>query len=192
LANGAVGSAMTVEEFRILANTYGDLITDFSIMNGTAEYVEVDTIEIRNVEVVEGDLGFLSGALHWITALSPNGERDGKMEWSTLVTLRWRIDENGMITGFHYVSPEWQRQIFGVLLSLYASTRGPIENEMDFSGKMTLFGYNYFVVMIIAVISSMTTLLGMCVFVSIRCFESQGTETVRYNKVEVVTDTEME
>lgn len=187
-ANGPEAAALTVSGFRILANTYGDLITDYSVINGTAEYIDEDIIEMRIVEVVEADLGILSGALHWLKSLSQNGESDGKMEWITPMTVHWRIDDDGKIKEFQCVSPEWQRQIFGALLSIYVSTKGPIGDEMESTGRLTLFGYNYFVVMMIVSVSLMTTIIGLCVFVSVRCFDSRRSGPGIYNKVEVVTD----
>ena len=77
-------------------------------------------------------------------------------------------------------------------LTLYVTTNGPIREDMGHQETLTLFGSNYFVVIIITLISVMTTLLGLCVFVSMRFCARRGSEPVIYNKVEIVTDTEME
>ena len=105
--------------------------------------------------------------------------------------LQFQYDDDGMIQKTTGLTPE-SRQFIEFLLSVYTTTTGPIEQDLGPTGKLTIFGYNAIVVIFLALISVLTTLVGFCIFISMRYFARRGSERVVYKKVEIVTDTEME
>ena len=186
------GSTLDFDEHRIISKTYQELLTKYSFRNGSAEFIDDHTIEVKAIQTASGQFGFMRGVLPWITALSDVDDNDGEIGFESWVKLRFLIDDEGLIEEYIIVSPQFLRQILGALLILYATTNGPIRQDMGHQKTLTLFGNNYFVVIIITLISVMTTLLGLCVFVSMRFCVHRGSEPVLYNKVEIVTDTEMD
>ena len=41
------GSAMGVDEYRIVSNTYDELVTNFTVKDGSAEFIDSNTIEVK-------------------------------------------------------------------------------------------------------------------------------------------------
>jgi len=186
------GSALDFDEHRIISKTYQELLTKYSFRDGSAEFIDDHTIEVEFIQTASGQFGFMRGVLPWITAMSDVEDNDGEIGFESWVKLRFHIDDEGLIEEFIIVSPQFLRQILGALLSFYVTTQGPFGQDMGQQETLTLFGYNYFVVIIITLISVMTTLVGICVFISMRFCARRGSEPVLYKKVEIVTDTEME
>lgn len=186
------GSALNYDEWRILVNTYTELITNFTTRNGSAEFIDDHTIQVKFIRTARGQFGFLRGVLPWITALSDVDHNDGEIGWESWVKLRLHIDDKGLIDEFILVSAQFTRQIFGAILSLYVTTSGPIGQDMGPSETLTIFGYNAIVVILFGVISVLTILVGICVYLSMRVCARRGSKPVVYQKVEIVPDIGMD
>ena len=185
-ADGA-GSAMNVDEYRIVVNTYPQLLTNIVISNGSAEFIDDHTIEVTFIQTISPQVGVMRDVLPFIAV-------DEETEWESWTTWRFRFDDNGLIEQMTVVSPQFMRTIFGTVLSLYVVTRGPIVRDLgpDSPETLTIFGYNAIVVILLALIFVTTTLMATCVFLSMRYCARRGSQLVVYKKVEVATDTEME
>jgi len=182
------GSAMSVDEYRIVANTYPQLLTfaDIVISNGSAEFIDDHTIEVSFIQTISPQFGVMRDMLPFIAG-------DEETEWEMWTTWRFRFNDDGLMEEFVVVSPEWIRQIGGAVLTVYVTTSGPITTMApDTQETLTIFGYNAIVVILLALISVTTTLVATCVFLSMRYCARRGSQLVVYKKVEIVTDTEME
>ena len=186
------GSAMNSDEWRIMMNTFEELQTAYSVRNGSAEFVDDHTIEVQFIRAVRGQFGFMRGALPWITALSDVDDNDGEIGFESWVKLRFHINDQGLIDDFVLVSPKFMRQIVGAILTLYVTTSGPIAQDLESAETLTIFGYNAIVLILLALISVLTTLIGICVYLSMRYCARRGSEPVVYRKVEIVNDIEMD
>ena len=191
LADGP-GSAMNIHEYHIVTNTYIELLTNYSNKNSSAEFIDDHTIEVKYIQITSGQFGFMRGVFPWITALSDVDGNDGEIGWEAWQTVKIRTNDDGLIQEFTIVSPQFVRQILGAILALYVTTRGPIIQDVESAETLTIFGYNAIVVIMLALISVMTTLVGLCVYLSMRYCARRGSEPVVYRKVEIVTDTEMD
>ena len=182
------GSAMSVDEYRIVAKTYPQLLTieDIVISNGSAEFIDDHTIEVSFIQTISPQFGVMRDMLPFIAG-------DEETEWEMWTTWRFRFDDNGLMEEFVVVSPEWVRQIGGAVLTVYVTTSGPITTMApDTQETLTIFGYNAIVVILLALMFVTTTLVATCVFLSMRYCARRGSQLVVYKKVEIVTDTEME
>jgi len=188
------GSALKVDEYRIVINTFHELTTNFEIKNGSnsAEFIDDHTIEVKYIQITSGQFGFMRGVFPWITALSDADDNDGEIGWEAWQTVRIRINDDGLIQEFSIVSPQFVRQILGAILALYVTTSGPIIQDVESTETLTIFGYNAIVVILLTLISVLTTLVGLCVYLSMQYCARRGSEPVVYRKVEIVTDSEME
>jgi len=182
-----VGSELSLEEYRILVNTFQSLINEYSIKHGSAEYIDDHTVEMTFVAGGTAEFGFMKGALSWVSDYVDSEEGDdGVIQMETEVKAQFTFDDDGNINQMAFVSPTYIRQVFGVLLSLYVTTSGPIE---DSAGSLTLFGYNAFMVIFVGLMTVLTTVIGMCVLVSMRFCVIR--KTTHYGKVHNDTDPEL-
>jgi len=127
VSDGA-GSAMGVDEYRIVSNTYDELVTNFTVKDGSAEFIDENTIEVKFLQKSSGQFGFLRGLLPWI---GNKTDSDGSVEWETWTTIRFHIDDDGLIDQFTIASPSFIREILGAIEGLYATTTTePIGQDM--------------------------------------------------------------
>ena len=178
-----VGSSLNIREHAYLVNTIHDLVSEYSIKHGSAEYIDDHTIEITFVTKAKCDFGIL----RWMSGFN----EDWKSETELTNIVHILYDDNGMIQKLAVITPG-SRKFIEFVLSVYTTTTGPIAQDLGPTGKLTIFGYNAIVVILLALISVLTTLVGFCVFISMRVCTRHGSERVVYKKVEIVTDTEME
>jgi len=186
-ADGA-GMALNVDQHALVWNTYIELITNSTIGYSTVEIIDDHTLEFHRTETTRVRLGFMRKALPWITGMSNVDDQSGEIEFNSYDVYHLRMDDEGKIAKVSLVAPKFQRQIFGALLSLYMTTSGPIGREGDLSQTLTIFGYNAFVVMLIALISVITILIGTCLLLFMRMSKHCVPQTVAYNKVEIVSE----
>jgi len=165
-----------------------------TVQHGGAEYIDDHTIEVNFVTKTTGSFGILRNALPWIEALSKVDDNDGSVRFESLNRCRYEFDDNGLIQKETMVSPKFQREIMGAILSLYLTTSKPMENDendMESADSLTLFGYNAIVVIMVALISVMTIVI--CVLLSMQIYACRGAmfPRIKYGTVDVVTDSEI-
>merc|ERR1719295_2483687 len=99
---------------------YSDSVTvNFSVKDGSAEFTDENTIEMKFLQKSSGQFGFLRGLLPWI---GEQTDSDGSVEWETWTTIRFHIDDDGLIDEFTIASPQFIREILGAIEGLYATT----------------------------------------------------------------------
>jgi len=189
LADGP-GTALNVDQFTLLFNTYIELVTNYTHGYSTVEIIDHHTLEFHYIRTTRARLGFMRKALPWVTAMSNVDDQSGEIEFNSWETFQWRMDDEGKIMKATLIAPKFQRQILGALLSVYMTTYGPIgrEGEAGPSQTLTIFGYNAFVMMLIALISVITMLIGTCLLLFMRMSKHCVPQTVAYNKVEIVSE----
>jgi len=178
------GSAMGVDEYRIVSNTYDELITNFTVKDGSAEFIADDIIEVKFLQKSSGQFGFMRGLLPWIGDMMSS---DGEVEWETWTTIRFRIDDDGLIDQFTIASPQFIREILGAIEGLYATTSEPIGQDLGFTSEtLSFFNFtmdNAIALKLAALLSVMATLFALSVFVSARISATkpgiEGTDTVK-------------
>merc|ERR1719228_2877722 len=88
------GSAMSVDEYRIVANTYPQLLTfaDIVISNGSAEFIDDHTIEVSFIhhQTISPQVGVMRDMLPFIAG----GE---ETEWEMWTTWRFRFNDAGLM-----------------------------------------------------------------------------------------------
>merc|ERR1719244_2447238 len=128
------GSAMDVDEYRIVANTYPQLLTNIVISNGSAEFIDDHTIEVTFIQTISPQFGVMRDVLPFIAG-------DVETAWESWTTWRFRINDDGLMEEFVVVSPEFIRQILGAILTVYVTTSGPITTMApDTQKTLTIFG----------------------------------------------------
>jgi len=144
------GSAMGVDEYRVVSNTYDELVSNFTVKDGSAEFIDENTIEVKFLQKSSGQFGFMRGLVPWI---GEKMDSDGSVEWETWTTLLFRIDDDGLIEQFTIASPQFIREILGAIESLYS---GPSENDLGSAeNKQTmpsLYELNLYLVPIITLL----------------------------------------
>jgi len=182
------GMALNVDQHTLLMNTYMELVTNYTVGYTTFEIIDDHTLEFHQISTTRARLGFMRKALPWITAMSNVDDQSGEIEFNSWDIYHVRMDDEGKFVKLSLIAPKFQRQIFGALLSVYMTTIGPIGQEGDPSQTLTIFGYNAFVVMLIALISVITMLIGTCLLLFMRMSKHCVPQTVAYNKVEIVSE----
>jgi len=175
------GSAMGVDEYRIVSNTYDELVTNFTVKDGSAEFIDENTIEVKFLQKSSGQFGFLRGLLPWI---GEQTDSDGSVEWETWTTIRFHIDDDGLIDEFTIASPQFIREILGAIEGLYATTTiEPIGQDLGSTSELhaeTLSVFNFTmdngIALKLAVL--MTTLVALCVFASTRISSTKKTDSI--------------
>jgi hypothetical protein len=175
------GSAMGVDEYRVVSNTYDELVSNFTVKDGSAEFIDENTIEVKFLQKSSGQFGFMRGLVPWI---GEKMDSDGSVEWETWTTLLFRIDDDGLIEQFTIASPQFIREILGAIESLYS---GPSGHDLGSTSEtLNFFNFtmdNAIAVKLAAFISVMTTLVALCVFVSTRISATktgiEGADTVK-------------
>jgi len=190
LADGA-GSALSWNEYAILWNTFGEFATNCSIQHGTAEYVDDHTVEITYVERISAKLGLLGGAVeYWLAAMRLEVSSEGDVEWEIERRNRFHFDGEGAIDKVTAVSPVSRRRLFGVILSLYTVTAGPLDSGLEATDSLSLFGYNAVWVLLAASFATMTMMIAVFVCICLRFCVRRGYAPAVYSEVDIVTDCE--